>query len=210
MVRWLLHFSIVAMVCALGGCQQAASTVDTGATASSESGDPNAAKTADAKPGEAKPRGDKDGLRPASPMLPAPSATPQEVVHAFLDASRGGHEEFATELLSDKAREATSSQGLALDPPGSSSMVYRIGDVEFPMEDRQAAYVSSIWREDGVAAAAEQFEVTWILRRQQEGWRIAGMASRAEAEAEPVLINFEDISDLHKIKPSVGGEPVVE
>ncbi len=206
MVRWLLHFSIVAMVCALGGCQQAVSTVDSGVTASSESSDPNAAKTADVKPGSG-----KDGvLRPAGPALPASSATPQEVVHAFLDASRGGHEEFATELLSDKAREATSSQGLALDPPGSSSMVYRIGDVEFPTEDRQAAYVSSIWQEDGVASAAERFEVTWILRRQPEGWRIAGMASRVEAEAEPVLINFEDVSDLHKIKPAVGGEPVVE
>lgn len=203
MVRWLLHFSIVAMVCALGGCQQAVSTVDSGVTASS---DPNAAKTADVKPGSGK----DGGLRPAGPALPASSATPQEVVHAFLDASRGGHEEFATELLSDKAREATSSQGLALDPPGSSSMVYRIGDVEFPTEDRQAAYVSSIWQEDGVASAAERFEVTWILRRQPEGWRIAGMASRVEAEAEPVLINFEDVSDLHKIKPAVGGEPVVE
>ena len=203
MAHSLLKFSVVIAFCSLAGCQPGGVTVESGANTAVES---NTAITA------------KEGVASAAtsvtatiahPALPAPSATPQEVVHAFLDASRGGREEFATELLSSKAREATSSQGLALDPPGSSSMVYRLGDVEFPTEDKQAAYVASVWQEEG-EAAAERFEVTWILRRQKEGWRIAGMASRTEEEAEPVLINFEDVADLHKIKPAVGGEPVVE
>lgn len=199
MAHSLLKFSVVIAFCSLAGCLSGGVTVESGANTEVES---NTAISAN--------EGDAHADSSVHPALPAPSATPQEVVHAFLDASRGGREELATELLSSKAREATSSQGLALDPPGSSSMVYRLGDVEFPTEDKQAAYVISVWQEEGEAGAAERFEVTWILRRQQEGWRIAGMASRAEQEAEPVLINFEDVADLHKIKPAVGGEPVVE
>lgn len=144
---------------------------------------------------------------PLDPRIPPPDAAPAEVVRAFLEASRGGEDDLATELLSQKARDATTREGLALDPPGRPSMAYRIGDVEYPAEDRQAAYVNSIWQDEGADEAAERFEVVWILRQQPQGWRIAGMASRTEGEDQPTLLNFEDPRDLVRIKGEVSGEP---
>ena len=68
-------------------------------------------------------------------------------------------------------------------------MAYRIGDVEYPAEDRQAAYVNSVWREEQ-DGSSERFEVVWILRQQPEGWRIAGMASRTEGEVPAHVVEF--------------------
>lgn len=58
----------------------------------------------------------------------------------------------------------------------------------------------------GDVSAGEAVQVTWILRRQSDGWRIAGMATATTGE-EPLLINFEDPSDLRRIKGEVSGEP---
>jgi hypothetical protein len=164
--------------------------------------------------------------------MPPPSAEPPMVVQAFLEASRSGQDDLAMELLSNKAREATGREGLALDRAGKASMVYEVGGTEFPVDDKQAAYVTSVWRdpaeseerggppsnpisEPGIVptttqrsekATGESVKVTWILRRQVEGWRIAGMATAVTGE-EPLLINFEDPSDLRRIKGEVDGEP---
>jgi len=183
--------------------------------------------------------------------LPPPHAEPPVVVQAFLEASRSGQDELAMELLSSKAREATGREGLALDRAGKASMVFEVRAAEFPAEDRQAAYVPSVWREpasgaiespstapptavpptagmqpavtrqekpaggsavrtaEGSASESDEspvVQVTWILRRQAEGWRIAGMAT-AVANEEPLLINFEDPDDLRRIKGDVAGEP---
>jgi len=175
------------------------------------------------------------GHRPAKPRderMPPPSAEPPMVVQAFLEASRSGQDDLALELLSNKAREATGREGLALDRAGKASMVYEVGGTEFPVDDKQAAYVTSVWRdpaeseeqggslsnpssEPGIVptttqrveeATGESVKVTWILRRQVEGWRIAGMATAVTGE-EPLLINFEDPSDLRRIKGEVNGEP---
>ena len=59
--------------------------------------------------------------------------------------------------------------------------------------DEGSAYVSCIWseKEDN-----SEFEVVWILREETEGWRIAGMATQLPDTDEPVVLNFEDLSEL--------------
>ena len=141
--------------------------------------------------------------------LPAADTPPEGIVQAFLEASRGGKDDYAAQLLSEKAQDAAERAGLVLDPPGTPSMKFTLGAVEFPVEEPLAAYVTSRWQEtegDG----QESFEVVWILRKQATGWRIAGMASREDAQATPTLINFEDVNDLSRIKNEVAGEPLTE
>lgn len=141
--------------------------------------------------------------------IPQATAPPADVVRAFLEASRGGEQELATELLSAKAREVTSREGLVLDRAGPPTQEYQIGKVEFPAEDRQAAYVTSVWQEPaGESTRAGTVEVIWILRQQAEGWRIAGMATQAAGESQPSLLNFEDAADIRRIKGEVDGEPL--
>ena len=65
-------------------------------------------------------------------------------------------------------------------------MQYEIGEVEYPEHHADGAYVKSIWRErfdDG----EDRFDVTWVLRKQPEGWRIVGMAMSLPGSEEPDL-----------------------
>lgn len=144
---------------------------------------------------------------PAARPLPVSSEDgPDEVVRAFLDAARGGDDSTATQLLTDKAREETGRAGLALDPPGTPTMKYEIGKIEYHEQDPHAAYVNSLWLESQ-GPADDRFEVVWVLRRQSEGWRIAGMAAQMEAGQPPIFLNFEDTNDVARIKSEVGADP---
>lgn len=138
--------------------------------------------------------------------LPA-NAGPDVVVSTFLDATRAGNEAAATDLLTSKAREETAKEGLTLDPPGTPSMQYKIAKVEFLEDNKDAAYVNSIWTESQ-GDIQDSFEVVWVLRRQLDGWRIAGMAASTVPEEPPVFLNFEDPIDVVRIKNQISqGEP---
>ncbi len=276
----------IAVLTLAAGCQRAATDASVADAATpnldgSSAADNTASASDPAAPPQAAPPQAARSAASADERLPPPHAEPPVVVQAFLEASRSGQDELAMELLSSKAREATGREGLALDRAGKASMVFEVRAAEFPAEDRQAAYVPSVWREPasspaespttespttetpttetpttetptteslttesptagkptagtltagmppvpttrgqragapavrtaaGIASESGEpaaVQVTWILRRQAEGWRIAGMATAVANEA-PLLINFEDPDDLRRIKGDVAGEP---
>lgn len=142
----------------------------------------------------------------SSRPLPPASATPESVVRLFLQAARSGDETTATQLLTRKARQETEKEGLALEPPGTPTMKFAIADAEIPSDDPQAAYVGSTWTEMD-SQNQESFAVTWILRRQSDGWRIAGMATQTTPTEQPLWLNFEDPEHVQRIKREIGGEP---
>jgi len=142
----------------------------------------------------------------AKPLPVSSEDGPDEVVRAFLEAARSGEDATATLLLTDKAREETEREGLVLDPPGTPSMKYELGKVEYHEQDPHAAYVNSLWIEGG-ARPDERLEVVWVLRRQSAGWRIAGMAAQIELNEPPVFLNFESPQDVARIKSELGSEP---
>lgn len=261
----------IAVLTLAAGCQRAATDAS---VADAATANLDGSSTADNTASASDPAATQQAATPqaarsaasADERLPPPHAEPPVVVQAFLEASRSGQDELAMELLSSKAREATGREGLALDRAGKASMVFEVRAAEFPAEDRQAAYVPSVWREPassptetpttesptteslttesptagkptagtltagmppapttrgqragapavrtaaGIASENGEpaaVQVTWILRRQAEGWRIAGMATAVANEA-PLLINFEDPDDLRRIKGDVAGEP---
>lgn len=138
----------------------------------------------------------------------APDAGPDLVVSTFLDATRSGNEAAATELLTSKAREETAKEGLSLDPPGTPSMKYKIAKVDYLEDNKEAAYVNSIWTETS-EGREDSFEVVWVLRKQADGWRIAGMAAQNVPEEPPIFLNFEDPADVIRIKNQINpGEPL--
>ena len=119
--------------------------------------------------------------------------TPKEAVSEFMEALRSGNKTTTEALLTKKAREETAAHDLVVEPPGAPSATYSIGRVQQGEGDEGAAYVSCIWSEteDGT-----EFEVVWILRQESVGWRIAGMATKLPDSDEPVILNFEDLSEL--------------
>lgn len=137
---------------------------------------------------------------------------PDEVVRAFLDAARSGDDSTATQLLTDKAREETDREGLTLDPPGTPSMKYDIVKVDYHEQNPHAAYVTSSWVEQSSdpGASNDPIEVVWVLRRQSNGWRIAGMAAQMDPNEQHVWLNFEDPQHVARIKSEIAEEPGAE
>ena len=149
-------------------------------------------------------------LEPAIAASPAnlhPDSKPDEVVTAFLEAARSGDESVATRLLTRKAQEETEKEGLSLDPPGTPSMKYRIEKVEYDKDIKDAAYVNSVWTDSAAGPTESPFEVVWVLRRQSDGWRIAGMAAQIEPGEPPVFMNFEEPADVLRLKGQLDDEP---
>ncbi|MFW6169963.1 MAG: hypothetical protein ACODAD_05690 [Planctomycetota bacterium] len=123
------------------------------------------------------------------------SSTPKEAVSEFLGALQGGDKETTEALLTTKARQETEAHGLVVGPPGAPGATYTIGQVEPVEGDENSAYVSCVWSEKEEQA---EFEVVWILRKEEAGWRVAGMATRLGDFDEPVVLNFENLSELEQ------------
>jgi hypothetical protein len=145
----------------------------------------------------------------------AADAPPAAVVTAFLEATRRGDDALASQLLSAKALAETTRVGLAVKPPGTPTMQYTIGEVEYPEGAKDGAYVHSIWKEV-YEGGEETFDVTWVLRKQPQGWRIVGMAAQLDEDL-PYFLNFEQPEDLYRKmqeaqqptgEEAVSGEPV--
>lgn len=123
------------------------------------------------------------------------SSTPKEAVSEFLGALQSGDKETTEALLTTKARQETEAHGLVVGPPGAPGATYTIGQVEPVEGDESSAYVSCVWSEKEEQA---EFEVVWILRREEAGWRVAGMATRLGDSDQPVVLNFENLSELEQ------------
>ena len=58
------------------------------------------------------------------------------------------------------------------------------------------AHVASDWSDVGPDGHMHTDRIVWILRKETEGWRIAGMASKVFPDRPPVILNFEDPEDM--------------
>jgi hypothetical protein len=145
------------------------------------SADPNATTVA------AKPAG-----KPVS--VPA-NATPDQVVSVFLDALRGGDQATTAALLTAKALTETSQRNLSVCPQATPNMQYQVTKSEVLPENPSGAHVNVTWSEtypDGTVS----YEVVWVLRKQPEGWRVAGMAIELVPGQGLAFLNFEDPDDM--------------
>ncbi len=128
------------------------------------------------------------------------NSTPDAVVTAFLDAMREGDDHVTEALLTQVARVETKKHDLVVQPPGSPSARYQVGEVRHV---QGGAHVDSQWREHESTDDPVVYDIVWVLRREPEGWRVAGMATALNPRKPPVFLNFEDVPDLmHKWQAS--------
>ena len=123
-------------------------------------------------------------------------ATPQLIVQDFLSALQLGDDNKISNLLTTKAKEETEKHDLVVRSPGSPDASFEVGGVEMVSG---GAYVTSLWTEPGNDGLTRQFDIIWILRQQQDGWRIAGMATRVAANEPPTYLNFEEPEEMIRI-----------
>ncbi|MCI0359539.1 MAG: hypothetical protein L0211_13770 [Planctomycetaceae bacterium] len=127
----------------------------------------------------------------------AVTATPEQVVQTFLDAMKQGDIATKAALLTQKAREETARENFEINPQSAANAQYEVRPAEYLPENPHGAHVTSVWTEaypDGTIT----YDVVWVLRRQAEGWRIAGMAIELVPGQPPAFLNFEDAADMAK------------
>jgi len=121
------------------------------------------------------------------------SATPEQVVEHFLSALQQGSDEQVTGLLTAKARTETAKHDLVVRSPGSPTAKFSVGELELVSG---GAYVNSQWSETSRDGISHSFEIIWVLRKQANGWRIAGMATRVAENEQPTYLNFENPQEM--------------
>jgi hypothetical protein len=126
------------------------------------------------------------------------SSTPENTVHEFMGAFKNGDDAAAEKLLSQKAREEAERTQKAVSPPGSKTMRFTVGQVEYVTEAKDAAHVACQIIDAEPGGEELTYDVVWFLRKEAAGWRVAGVAMKVFPDELPVLYNFEDQDDMDR------------
>src|SRR5262245_41413780 len=134
----------------------------------------------------------------ASPSQHAASGgTPAQAVTQFLEAVRTGDDRQTAQMLTPKAREEAAKNDLVVAPHGSASATYKIGQTEYVTPEKDGAHVRCSWSDVvDQQGNTRTDEFIWVLRKEPEGWRIAGTVTKVSPDMPPLVLNFEDAADM--------------
>lgn len=118
---------------------------------------------------------------------------PERVTAEFLDAIRNGDDTKASVLLTTLARQKTEEMEMVVAPPGSDTASFKILATEIEGDEAQ---VGTDWTDLDVDGRPRTDRIVWMLRKEADGWRIHGMATRVFADLAPITLNFEDPADM--------------
>ena len=118
---------------------------------------------------------------------------PDAIVAEFLEAVRTGDDTKAADLLTPLARRKTSEKEMVVAPPGSETAKFQVCDVK---QSGQEADVATDWTDLDTDGRPHTDRIVWRLRRESEGWRIGGMATKVFPDQDAIFLNFEDPDDM--------------
>jgi len=131
-----------------------------------------------------------------SRAAPTDTSEPAGAVSVFLDALRRGDDDKVLEMYTVRARqEAAQSEDYFL-PRASDTAQFQVGGVEYLAED--GARVACAWTDLDQAGQPHTLQLLWMVRREPQGWRVAGMAAFPFPGEPPVLLNFENLDEAKR------------
>jgi hypothetical protein len=135
----------------------------------------------------------------AANELPPTDADPAEICQRFMDLLKSGNRIAAENLLTRAALTTTSKAGLQLEPMGGPTATYEVKATRFATIENKLAQVDCEIVElvDGNEVRSQ---LTWLVRKQKMGWRVAGLLLSIEPDVPKDLLSFENIQDVEKIK----------
>jgi hypothetical protein len=184
-MRFWIMGSLLLVVLGLAGCSGSSGANTAASTSAGPAAANRSATTAQAAP--------------AQPIAVPANASPDYVVTVFLNSLRSGDSPTTESLLTSKARQELARHSLSVDVQSAPNATYQVRPAEVLKGDSRGAHVSSVWTEkfdDG----EETYEIVWALRRQAEGWRLAGMAMELIPGQPMQFLNFEDPEDMLRKK----------
>ncbi len=119
---------------------------------------------------------------------------PIQVVSVFLEAVRSGDHETASGQLTPLAVQRIKEHNLTFAPPPSDTASFVVGELE--QVDEQTALVESTWTEVDAEGKPFDEKMTWALKVAAGSWRIVGMAADVGPGLDPVVLDFENPSNV--------------
>jgi hypothetical protein len=119
---------------------------------------------------------------------------PEGAVCQFLEAIRTGDDQKTEAMFVSQARQKIKDLQIPVTPRGSDTARFEVGEVQNLGED--GARVACRWTDLDRDGEKRTDEMTWMLRKEAEGWRIAGMAAVVFEGEPPLLLNFEDPQEV--------------
>ena len=133
----------------------------------------------------------KTAARPKAARIPlAQTNTPETAVAVFLEAVRKGDDERAAGMFTPLAREKAAGMGIQVAPKGSDTASFEVGKANYLADD--GARVPCKWTDVDKENKPRTDEITWMVRKEAEGWRVAGMATVVFEGKPPLLLDFEN------------------
>ena len=124
----------------------------------------------------------------------AKSDGPESALQIFLEAVRTGNDEISLSMLTSVAREKLAANAKSVTPTASDTAKFSIGKVNYI--DQAGAQVCTTWTDINEKGDTQSDMLVWVMRREAEGWRVAGMAAEFIPGESPVVLNFEDPEDM--------------
>lgn len=128
---------------------------------------------------------------------------PAAAVSRFLEAVRTGNDEAAAQMLSKVARQKAAALNRSVTPPASDTATFTVGKVDIV---EGGARVESTWTDYDAERKKKTDTAYWIVRQEEEGWRIAGVAAQALPGEPYVILNFEKPEEMVQKLKSVREE----
>jgi hypothetical protein len=137
-------------------------------------------------------------------VTPAHTETPAAALTLFLEALRTGNDAHATALLTPVARQKAAAQNRNILPTPSDTAKFSIGRVKPVGHD--GAQVVSKWTDLDENGQWQTDEAAWVLRKETDGWRVAGVAWVPFPDKPPVEFNFENPEEIDQKREWISQE----
>jgi hypothetical protein len=119
---------------------------------------------------------------------------PEGAVCQFLEAIRTGDDQKTEAMFVSQARQKIKELQIPVTPRGSDTARFQIGQVQYLGDD--GARVACRWTDLDRDGERRTDEMTWMLRKEGEGWRIAGMAATVFEGEDPLVLDFENPEEV--------------
>lgn len=132
--------------------------------------------------------------------LPGIAASPVDVCKRFLqELNRENPDQFGL-LLTPAALTVANRMKFDLPPVAQANAKFKFGDARYASIRQQICFVDCQLEEQ---TDSEQTTITWMMRKSNSGWRVAGMLVPGNDDSLSNLLSFESKIDLAQIRDSL-------